>query len=108
MAGFSPKASGREKWRRFYGLLAIVLAVSVSWAIVAEYLLEIEPRYWLRVPLGLLLVVGYWVPAWGAIGSYLDDQADPQRRSLRAVGCLGVALLVFLLVCALLAVLFVR
>lgn len=97
-----------ERWRRFVGVLAIVLAASVSWGIVAEYLLDMEPRYWLRVPLGVLLVVGYWIPAWGAIGSYLDEQEDQHGRSLRALGCLGVALLVFLLVCALLAVLFIR
>lgn len=100
----SRSTSNRERWRRVISVLAIALAVSASWAIVAEYLLNIEPRYWLQLPLGLLLVVAYWVPAWGAIGSYLDERAERQGRSLRALGCLGIALLVFLLLCALLAV----
>jgi hypothetical protein len=104
----SRNSSRSGRWRRLVGILAIVLAVSISWAILAEYFLHLDRRNSVLVPLGLLLVVAYWVPAWGAIGSWLDNQDDPGRRGIRGAGCLALAFVVFLLICALAVILFTR
>lgn len=83
-----------------------MLGVAVSWVILAEYVLHIERYYWLRFPFYFLFVVLYWIPAWGAIGSHIEGLPGNRQRLLRGGGCLFVALAVFLLICLLLAILF--
>jgi hypothetical protein len=102
---------GNAKQRRVYrlvGFLAVIFGVAVSWVILAEYILHIEREYWLRFPLYFLLIVVYWIPAWGAIGSRMEDVPNTRERWLQGAGCLFVALVVFLLICLLLAILFLR
>lgn len=100
------KPADSEKWRRVSALLVIVAVVSISWAVTAEFLLGIERRYWIWLPVYLVLVVLYWVPAWGAIASRAQGIEGKGVRWLSETGCLVVALLVFLVLCALLAILF--
>lgn len=102
---------GNPKGRRAYrlaGLLAVIFGVAVSWVILAEYVLDIEREYWLRFPFYFLFVVLYWIPAWGAIASRIEDLPSARERMLTGGGCLFVALVVFLVVCLLLAILFLR
>ena len=82
--------------------------MAVSWVILAEFILHLERDYWLRFPLYFLLIIIYWIPAWGAIGSRMEDVADTRARWLQGAGCLFVALVVFLLICLLLAILFLN
>ena len=93
---------------RLAGFLVVVFGVTISWVILAEYILNIERDYWLRFPLYFLLIIVYWIPAWGAIGSRMEDVADTRTRWLQGAGCLFVALVVFLLICLLLAILFLN
>ena len=58
------------------------------------------------MPVCLVLLVLYWLPAWGAIASQAEDIEDPRARLARTGGCLFVALVVFLVICALLVILF--
>lgn len=100
------KPSGNSNSRRLSALLVIVAVVCISWAVTAEFLLGIERRYWIWLPVYLVLLVLYWVPAWGAIASRAQDIEGKGVRWLSETGCLVIALLVFLLLCALLAILF--
>lgn len=102
----APRGSDPARWRRLSALLIVVVGVCVSWAVVAEFLLGIERRYWIWVPVYLVLVALYWVPAWGAIASRSESVADHGARWLKETGCLLIALVVFLVLCALLAILF--
>lgn len=90
------------------GLLAVILGVTVSWVILAEYILHIERKYWLPFPLYFLAIVLFWVPAWGAIASRMEDVQNSRERWIQGAGCLFVALVVFLVICLLLAILFLR
>jgi len=103
-----PDRSRRSRVYRLAGFLVVVFGVTVSWVILAEYILHIERDYWLRFPLYFLLIIVYWIPAWGAIGSRMEDVADTRTRWLQGAGCLFVALVVFLLICLLLAILFLN
>lgn len=96
-----PKKRAR---RRTVGFAAVVLAVALSWALVAEYLLKINSRYWFWIPIGLLLVVLYWRLAWGAIGTYLESPVEEQRGWATGAGCMALALLVFVLICVLVSI----
>lgn len=98
--------SDKSKWRRLSALLIVVAGACISWALIAEYLLGIERRYWIWLPVYLVLVVLYWVPAWGAIASRAQVIEGKGVRWLSETGCLVVALFVFLVLCALLAILF--
>jgi len=88
------------------GLLIVIFGVALSWVILAEYVLNIDRYYWLRFPFYFLFVVIYWIPAWGAIASQIEDLPGTRERLIRGGGCLFVALAVFLLICLLLAILF--
>lgn len=101
-----PNKSRKSKVYRLTGLLVVILGVAVSWVILAEYILHIERDYWLRFPLYFLFVVFYWIPAWGAIGSHIEEVAGTRERWVQGMGCLFVALVVFLVICLLLAILF--
>jgi hypothetical protein len=103
-----PDSSKRGRVYRLAGFLVVVFGVAVSWVILAEFILHIERDYWLRFPLYFLLIIIYWIPAWGAIGSRMEDVADTRARWLQGAGCLFVALVVFLLICLLLAILFLN
>jgi hypothetical protein len=103
-----PGNRNRSRVYRLVGLLAVFIGVAVSWVILAEYVLDIEREYWLRFPLYFLLIVFYWIPAWGAIASRTEDLPSTRERLLTAGGCLFVALVVFLVICLLLAILFLR
>lgn len=94
------------RWRQLSALLIIVAGVCISWAVIAEYLLGIERHVWIWVPVYLVLVVLYWIPAWGVIASRAEDIEGQGKRWLSETGCLVMALVVFLVVCALLAILF--
>ena len=98
---------GRRAYR-LAGFLAVMLGVAVSWVVLAEYVLDIERDYWLRFPFYFLFIVLYWIPAWGAIGSRIEDLPTTRERLLTGSGCLFVALVVFLVICLLLAILFLR
>ena len=98
--------SRKGKVYRLTGLLVVIFGVAVSWVILAEYILHIERDYWLRFPLYFLFVVFYWSPAWGAIGSHIEDVSGTRERWVQGAGCLFVALVVFLVICLLLAILF--
>jgi hypothetical protein len=103
------ESSGNPKKRwayRLVGLVVVVFGVAVSWVVLAEYVLDIDRYYWLRFPFYFLFVVVYWIPAWGAIASQLEDISGTRERWIRGGGCLFVALAVFLLICLLLAILF--
>ena len=100
-----PDSSKRGRVYRLAGFLVVVFGVAVSWVILAEFILHIERDYWLRFPLYFLVIIIYGIPAWGAIGSRMEDVADTRARWLQGAGCLFVALLVFLLICLLLAIL---
>jgi hypothetical protein len=91
---------------RLVGLLIVIFGVALSWVILAEYVLNIDRYYWLRFPFYFLFVVIYWIPAWGAIASQIEDLPGTRERLIRGGGCLFVALAVFLLICLLLAILF--
>jgi len=103
-----PDDSRRSGVYRLAGLLVVIFGVAVSWIMLAEFVLDIEREYWLRFPFYFLFVVFYWIPAWGAIGSHIEDLPTARQRVVRGAGCLFVALAVFLLVCLLLAILFLR
>ena len=96
----------RRRVYRLAGFIAVIIGVTLSWVILAEYILDIERDYWLRFPLYFLLIIIYWIPAWGAIGSRMEDVEGNRERWLQGAGCLFVALVVFLLICLLLAILF--
>jgi hypothetical protein len=96
----------KSRRRRLSALLIVVAGVCVSWAIIAEFILGLPRRYWIWVPVYVVLVVLYWVPAWGAIASRAQDIEGRGSRWLSEGGCLAIALVVFLLLCALLAILF--
>ena len=96
----------KSKWRRLSALLVVVAGVCISWAVTAEYLIGMERRYWVWLPVYLVLIVLYWVPAWGAIASRAEDIEGKGVRWLSETGCLVVAMFVFLVLCALLAILF--
>ena len=101
-----PESSDHTKWRRLSALLIVVAGVCISWAILAEFMLGIERRVWIWVPVYVVLVVLYWIPAWGAIASRAQNIKGQGKRWLSETGCLVVAMLVFLVLCALLAILF--
>lgn len=94
------------KKRRLTALLVVLAAVVVSWPVIAGRLLGIEREIWLWIPFYLLFIVLYWFLAWGAIAGRLEDLPDRRNRWLKGSGCLALALVVFILMCALLAVVF--
>jgi hypothetical protein len=104
----SPGKPRKRRAYRLVGLLVVFFGVAVSWVILAEYVLDIEREYWLRFPLYFLFIVAYWVPAWAAIASRTEDLPSTRERLLTGSGCLFVALVVFLVICLLLAILFLR
>ena len=107
MIGESP-SNPKKRWAyRLVGLVVVVFGVAVSWVILAEYVLDIDRYYWLRFPFYFLFVVLYWIPAWGAIASHIEELPGNRQRWIRGGGCLFVALAVFLLICLLLAILFI-
>ncbi|MCW8872984.1 MAG: hypothetical protein OQK01_10250 [Xanthomonadales bacterium] len=108
MSKSSPGNPNKRRAFRLVGLLAVFFGVAVSWVILAEYVLDIEREYWLRFPLYFLFIVLYWIPAWGAIASRTEDLPSTRERLLTGGGCLFVALVVFLVICLLLAILFLR
>jgi hypothetical protein len=99
-------SSGNSKGQRLSALLVVVAGVCISWALVAEFILRIERRFWIWVPVYLVLLVLYWVPAWGAIASRAQAIEGRGVRWMSEGGCLFIAFLVFLLLCALLAIVF--
>lgn len=103
-----PNSPHKTWWRRLSALFIIVMIVSISWAIMAEYLLRIERKDWIWVPVYLALLALYWVPAWGAIASQAEGIADRKVKLAKTGGCLLAALVVFLVICALLAILFMQ
>jgi hypothetical protein len=103
-----PKRSPKARWFRLAGMVMIFIGVSVSWALVAEFLLEIEPVYWLWLPLGLAAVFLYWFLAWGSIADKMEDIDNRRERWTKGAGCMVVALLVFLLICVLLGIFFLK
>jgi len=106
--GQLPSDPKKSRVYRLAGFLAVIIGVAASWAVLAEFILGIERDYWLRFPLYFLLIVIYWIPAWGAIGSRLEDVPGTKERWVQGAGCLLAALAVFLLICLLLAILFLR
>jgi len=108
MAERMPQDPKKRKAYRMIGLLVVVFGVAVSWVILAEFLLDIERKYWLRFPLYFLAIIVYWVPAWGAIASQLENLPTRRDRLLRGSGCLLVALVVFMLVSLLLTIIFIN
>jgi len=108
MAERMPQDPKKRKAYRTIGLLVVVFGVAVSWVILAEFLLDIERKYWLRFPLYFLAIIVYWVPAWGAIASQLENLPTRRERLLRGGGCLLVALVVFMLVSLLLTIIFIN
>lgn len=106
MANQQPTPSDQSKWRRLSALLIVVIGVCISWAVIAEFMLGIERRFWIWVPVYVVLIVLYWVPAWGAIASRAQGIEGKGVRWLSESGCLFIALLVFIILCALLAILF--
>lgn len=94
----------RQKHLRRLGLLAVALIAVLSWALIAEYMLDIAVRYWAWLPVYLLLIVFYWLLVFGAIADHLQDIPERGERWLKGAGAVFVALLVFLLLSALLAI----
>ena len=94
------------KWKRLASFIVVFLIATICWAIVAESILQIERKYWIWPPIYLLLVVVYWVPAWGAVASQLKELPNRRSRIYRGTGCLFMAMVVFLVLCALLAIVF--
>lgn len=89
---------------RRLGLLIVAVGAGVSWALIAEYLLQIERRDWVTFPVYFLLIVFYWLLAFGAIADHVQDLENPRARWVRGGVALLIALMVFLLLCALLAI----
>ena len=108
MNGQPPSDSKKRRVYRLAGLIAVIIGVAASWAVLAEFILGIERDDWLRFPLYFLLIVAYWIPAWGAIASRMEDVPGTKERWVQGTGCLFVALVVFLLICLILAILFLR
>ena len=106
MTNQPPGTPDKFSWRRLSAILVVVAGACISWAVIAEYILGIERRYWIWVPVYVVLIVLYWVPAWGAIASRAQDIEGKGVRWLSEGGCLVLALVVFLVLCALLAILF--
>ena len=109
LVAMTEQRPGKSRQRRVFrlvGLLVVIFGVVASWAILAEYILNLERDYWLRFPLYFLLIIAYWIPAWGAIASRMEDVPNTRERWVQGAGCLFVALVVFLLICLLLAILF--
>lgn len=96
----------QSRRRRALGLVIVAIVVAASWAILAEGILGIDRKYSFWVPVYLLLLVLYWVPAWAAIATRLEDIPEKRSRLAKGGGCLFFAFVVFLLICALLAIVF--
>lgn len=88
------------------GVLAVVLGAAVSWVILAKYMLGIDRDDWIRFPLYFLAIVFYWIVAWAATATYVEDFSRTRERLVRGAGCLFIALVVFLVICLLLTILF--
>jgi membrane protease YdiL (CAAX protease family) len=96
----------QSRRRRALGLIIVVVGVAASWGILSEGILGIDRKYAFWVPVYLLLLVLYWVPAWAAIATRMEDVPENRSRLAKGGGCLFVAFVVFLLICALLAIVF--
>ena len=96
----------KGRTQRLIGVLAVVLGVAVSWVILAKYLLGIEREDWIWFPLYFLTIVFYWIVAWAATATYIEDFAALRERWVRGAGCLFIALVVFLVICLLLTIMF--
>ena len=87
-------------------MLVVVAAVAVSWPVTAVYVLGLPRAYWLWIPFYFAFITLYWVLAWGSIAGHIEDLPERRDRWVKGSGCLLLALVVFVLICALLAVLF--
>jgi len=97
---------GQLRRRRLIAVLVVVVAFAVSWPVTAVYVLGLPRAYWLWIPFYFAFITLYWVLAWGSIAGHLEDLPDRRDRLVKGSGCLLLALVVFVLICALLAVLF--
>lgn len=95
------------KRRRLTALFVVLAAVAVSWPVIAVYLLGLPRVYWLWVPFYFVFITLYWVLAWGSIAGHLEELPEGRDRWIKGSGCLVLALIVFILLCALIAGLFV-
>ena len=101
-----PPDPGQLRRRRLIAVLVVLAAVAVSWPVTAVYVLGLPRAYWLWVPFYFTFITLYWVLAWGSIAGHLEELPDRRDRWVKGSGCLFLALVVFVLICALLAVLF--
>jgi hypothetical protein len=99
---------GQLRRRRLIAVLVVIAAVAITWPVVAVYLLGLPRAYWLWVPFYFAFITLYWVLAWGSIAGHLEELSDRRDRLVKGTGCLFLALLVFVLICALVAVLFIN
>lgn len=97
---------GQLRRRRLIAVLVVLAAVAISWPVTAVYVLGLPRAYWLWVPFYFTFITLYWVLAWGSIAGHLEELPDRRDRWVKGSGCLFLALVVFVLICALLAVLF--
>ena len=97
---------GQLRRRRLIAVLVVVAAVAISWPVTAVYVLGLPRAYWLWIPFYFAFITLYWVLAWGSIAGHLEDLPDRRDRWVKGSGCLLLALVVFVLICALLAVFF--
>ena len=98
---------GQLRRRRLIAVLVVLAAVAVSWPVTAVYVLGLPRAYWLWVPFYFTFITLYWVLAWGSIAGHLEELPEGRDRWVKGSGCLFLALVVFVLICALLAVFFV-
>lgn len=94
----------KRTFRRRLGFVVVAVGAAISWALIAEYLLQIERRYLAWLPVYFVLIVFYWLLVFGAIADHLQDIPARGERWLKGVGAVFVALLVFLLLSVLLAI----
>ena len=97
-------APQKQKFQRRFGLFVVAGGAALSWALIAEYLLDIERQYWAWFPVYLVLIVFYWLLVFGAIADHVQDLRTRRERWLKGGVALIVALLVFVLLSALLAI----
>lgn len=97
---------GQLRRRRLIAVLVVLVAVAVSWPVTAVYVLGLPRAYWLWVPFYFTFITLYWVLAWGSIAGHLEDLPVGRDRWVKGSGCLFLALVVFVLICALLALFF--
>ena len=108
MGELDPSDPKRLRRRRLVAVLVVVAAVAITWPVIAVYLLGLPRAYWLWVPFYFAFITLYWVLAWGSIAGHLEELSDRRDRWVKGTGCLFLALLVFVLICAIFAVVFVN